>query len=185
MSVRIDGKRYTIEKAVEFLRKEDGGKPIISRKVSSKPKLSSVRENINCLDPYYVPCPKNPFLCYHKNLEGDYAKKVCDSKISPETVNTVFMAKNARLKTHPYSRNTVEFESFPVAHSAQLDADSIPDQDVLDKGPIMSINNLRGLSGQQYVDLERKYGGLAEASIALGEGKEDIVALRMGADVPK
>lgn len=153
------------------------------RSVSRKPTLGPLVEQAKCLDPYYKPCPNNPQLCVHKQLDSEYSKKVCDN-IVPQENNTVYMEKTAKMRTTPVSRYIVSIDNFPVAHSDNMQTDSILEQDYLDTEiPLMSINNLRWLSNQQTADLYKKYGGKTEANIAISEGKEDIVSLRKGAKV--
>lgn len=131
----------------------------------------------------YKNCPKNPRLCVHNQLEENLSKSIC-KKVVPEKENTIFKKKTAKMRLSPDSRYLITLEDFPVAHSGNLKTDKIEDYDYLNKKrPLFSINNLRGLSAQQVVDLEKKYGSEAEANISIGRGAEDIYLLRKGKSV--
>lgn len=163
---------------------EDAGRLVNNERksVAKKPGLDSIGEKITCVSGY-EPCPDNPHLCVHHQLDKDFSKKICKD-VRPKQDNIVYMERSADMRPNPHSRYMISIDNFPVAHSDNLDVDFIPGSDYLYKHvPMMSINNLRGLSAQQMIDLEKKYGGNAEANIAIGEGAEDIVALRKGAEV--
>jgi len=138
--------------------------------------------NIKCAIGYKN-CPKNPLLCVHNQLDKNLSEKICE-KVVPEKENTIFKKKTAKMRIAPHSRYLITLEDFPVAHSGNLKTDKIEGHDYLDKNrPLFSINNLRGLTAQQVVDLEKKYGSEANANIAIGRGAEDIYSLRKGKSV--